>query len=308
MGLTMKKFLKYLLVFALPVVGCSIGTEMLLRSIPNVYSYKCDYLDAHSDSIETLILGTSHSFYGVNPDYFRSRCFNAALVSQTLDFDYQILRKYSDHFAKLKCIVVPISYFSLFETLANSVEAGRIKNYSIYYHIYTSWRLSDNSEFLGTKFDLSLKRIYIYHTSGKTELRCSPSGWGLGYLSKRSKNLNSSGKRAATGHTMESRALYSENIRSLLSIIHFAEKKGIRVYFFTPPAFDTYTSRLNGAQLQIMLNTMNGLDRRYEHCFYHNFLTDSSFVAHDFYDADHLNEIGAEKLSRKLDSLITNCE
>ena len=33
---------------------------------------------------------------------------------------------------------------------------------------------------------------------------------------------------------------------------------------------------------------------------------DADFVAKDFYDADHLNEIGAEKLSRKLDQEINS--
>ena len=37
---------------------------------------------------------------------------------------------------------------------------------------------------------------------------------------------------------------------------------------------------------------------------YQNFLLDSSFSAIDFYDADHLDEIGAKKLTSKIDSLI----
>ena len=35
---------------------------------------------------------------------------------------------------------------------------------------------------------------------------------------------------------------------------------------------------------------------------------DKMFVKSDFYDADHLNEIGAEKLTKLLNNLITNIE
>ena len=38
--------------------------------------------------------------------------------------------------------------------------------------------------------------------------------------------------------------------------------------------------------------------------FYYNLLTDASFNEIDFYDADHLNKIGAKKLTQKIDSLL----
>jgi hypothetical protein len=37
---------------------------------------------------------------------------------------------------------------------------------------------------------------------------------------------------------------------------------------------------------------------------YLNLLTDKAFDEKDFYDADHLNEIGAKKFTLKIDSLI----
>jgi hypothetical protein len=43
---------------------------------------------------------------------------------------------------------------------------------------------------------------------------------------------------------------------------------------------------------------------KYDNVTYQNFLLDSSFSAIDFFDADHLNEIGAKKLTSKLDTLI----
>jgi hypothetical protein len=46
------------------------------------------------------------------------------------------------------------------------------------------------------------------------------------------------------------------------------------------------------------------LDKNSKNCVYVNLLTDSSFTATDYYDAAHLNDIGAKKLSMKIDSLL----
>ena len=50
---------------------------------------------------------------------------------------------------------------------------------------------------------------------------------------------------------------------------------------------------------------MKRIDDQYENAVYYNLLTDSAFVANDYYDADHLNEIGAKKLTKLLDVVVT---
>ena len=50
----------------------------------------------------------------------------------------------------------------------------------------------------------------------------------------------------------------------------------------------------------------DNLDKQYEHVVYLNWLKHSDFTEEDFYDADHLNEYGAEKLTRMLDQYIMN--
>ena len=42
--------------------------------------------------------------------------------------------------------------------------------------------------------------------------------------------------------------------------------------------------------------------------YYFDLLKDKSFKANDYFDADHLNEIGAKKLTMKLDSIIHKIE
>ena len=110
----MKKFLKFILLFTLPIFILGLSSEYILRKIPNDYLLKKEFLDNNSDSIEVLFLGSSHAFYGVNPAYLSLNSFNAAIVSQTLDYDFEILKKYRNNWSNLECIVIPISYFSLY--------------------------------------------------------------------------------------------------------------------------------------------------------------------------------------------------
>ncbi|MDR2410253.1 MAG: hypothetical protein LBE13_19380 [Bacteroidales bacterium] len=89
----MRKFIVRTFLYLLPVLLFLILLEILLRNIPNDYSYKKKYLDTQFCNIETLILGNSHSFYGIDPVYFSTNTFNAAHVSQSLDYDYEILKQ-----------------------------------------------------------------------------------------------------------------------------------------------------------------------------------------------------------------------
>ncbi len=68
----MKRFVIKTIYISLPILVVAILMEILLRNTPNDYLFKKQYLDKHSSEIETLILGSSHSFYGFNPEYFVS--------------------------------------------------------------------------------------------------------------------------------------------------------------------------------------------------------------------------------------------
>ena len=133
-----------------PLFLIFIGMEAALRFLPNDYKFKKKYMDSNSNNIETLVLGSSHAYYGISPKYFSSKSFNAGYVSQSIDFDYEIINKYRDNFENLKTIVLFISYFTFFTTLDTNMESWRIKNYVIYYDINKPHHLSDYSELLSS--------------------------------------------------------------------------------------------------------------------------------------------------------------
>lgn len=307
----MKRFVIKTIYISLPILGVAILMEILLRNTPNDYLFKKQYLDKHSSEIETLILGSSHSFYGFNPEYFSSNTFNASHISQSLNYDFEILKKYQDQFKNLKTIILPISYFTLFGKLEAGSESWRVKNYIIYYDLNSSKSLIDYSEVLSNRINVNIKRIASYYLLGNSTISCSDLGWGTSYNSKNARDLAETGKTAAKRHTRDDinsdkyQEIFNDNILILNSIIQWCKKNNVSVLLLTPPAFETYRQNLNKEQLKIAINTTSDICSKYENCIYENLLNDTNFVAVDFFDADHLSEIGAKKLSELINEKIS---
>lgn len=300
----MNKFIKSSIIFSAPIFIFLILIEILLRNIPNDYSYKKNYLDKHSNEIEVLFLGSSHVNSGINPEYIHYKSFNAAHIAQSLDYDVEILKKYEEKYDSLKYIIVPIDYFSLYNRLETGIEKWRIKNYNLYYDINKSNDIKDNYEILNGKFDKNIIRIVKFYGYNKSDITSNKFGWGTNNNSKNKRDLVATGKMAAKRHTKKDEVFFNDNVAILNEIISIAKSKKIKVLFFTSPAYKTYVSQLEPNQLHKTITTASLLANSNANVKYYNFLNNKSFIAKDFYDADHLNEIGAKKFSIMMDSII----
>jgi hypothetical protein len=300
----MKTFITYILIFCVPILVAGILCEWAIRRIPNDYKYKRAYLDSNADKIETLFLGGSHVFYGIIADRLNCHSFNAAYISQSIDYDLMILKKYSNKWRNLKCIVIQVDYFTLFSKLSTGTEAWRIKDYNIYYHLITPNNIADYSEMLSNSLKVNIYRIYNYYYHKESSITCSRLGWGGSYNSKGNKNLTTTGLTAAKRHTFKNWGLLDQNVEILNTMIQFAKKRNIKIIVFTSPAYKTYTENLDKNQLTTTVSEAIKVVSTYKDAVYYNLLNDTAFKKNDFYDADHLNEIGAKKLTEKMSRLI----
>jgi len=299
----MKKFIKYTALFLTPIIILGVLSEILIRRIPNDYEYKKNYLDHHASEVNILFLGSSHVYYGIDPKYIKSS-FNASYISQSFDYDLEILKKYKNQWTNLKFIVLPIDYFSFYARLENSTEAWRAKNYRIYYDINNDHKIFNAAEMLSNKLDVNMHRLYNYYLKGENDISCNKLGWGSSYKAINHKDLFKSGPTAATRHTAKNNLQYQTNLQLLDSIISFAEQKHIKVLLFTSPAYKSYVLHLSKSQLNGTFSAIKKLNTQHTSIRYYNLLQDSAFQAQDFYDADHLNEFGAKKLSLKVRLLL----
>jgi hypothetical protein len=309
----MKRFIFNLIFFLfLPTIIIGIGLELSLRQIPNDFKYKLTYLDSNSNNIEVLILGDSHTYYGLDPKYFNFNTFNASEIAQTLEYDYEILKKYDGRLKNLKTIVLPISYITLYKNMSKDPNSWRIKNYVIYYKMHKEQSVKDRFEILSNSLEINIRRLYSYYIKGVPNITCSSLGWGSNYNSINAKDLIETGKINAKNHTC-AKIHSAQNIRTkeanilmLNSIMEWSKKRNVNVLLVTPPAFETYRQNLEPEQLKITLESAKLISSTYSNCTYINMICDTSFKAIDFYDADHLSDIGAYKFSTYINRTISN--
>ena len=292
-------FLRSLLLFILPILAGLGVMEVLLRRAPNAYTFKkLRYLERGAE-FEVLILGNSHFLHGVNPRDFRLRAFNGAHPSQTWDIDYALLQAYRRYLPRLKWVVLPASYFSPFQTLANGPEPFRVKNYVIYYGLDLAKRPSDHFEVLNHP-RINVERLLNLRTDSQEAVLTED---GFGTKPPKSIDFNKNAKIAVQRHTATDPSSPPSIPRdSLAGILKFCKAENIHVLIVTPPVSSHYRALLNPIQLEaghrIVSNAVSG----YQNVRYVDLSKDVRFLDTDFSDSDHLNSDGAHKLSVHLDS------
>ncbi len=304
----MKKFLILIFTFTLPIVLLLFTFEYLLRSIPNDYSYKSNYLDKNADQLEVLFLGNSHVYYGIDPAFLNKSSFNASHIAQPIDYDYEILNKYKKKLNKIKYIVLPVDYFTFYNRLENGKEKWRKKNYNIYYGFYKSHNPFNYLEILNGTVWANSKRV-IKNIQGKQyDLLCNTLGWGTIYKSLQNKDLVKTATREASIQKAPNSKYYYSSIEYLKKIIKCTQELNATLILITSPVHREYLSRIDISQMNNTLQVANKYAKEFPNVVYCDFLKDKSFVDKEFYDADHLNEKGAKKFSLKIDSVIRSLD
>lgn len=170
----MRRFLRDIGLFLLPIAVMAIGLEIVAEAIPNSYSYKRQYIECEGADIQTLILGSSNAYDGINPSVL-PHAFNLANSSQTLEDDYRLLVRYIDDIDSLQMVIVGLGYHSLGAVM----EDNRHTYYTIYMNLYPRWPISKYS-FEVFNLELLTKKIIKYAVS-RDVTRCDSLGQRVGH-------------------------------------------------------------------------------------------------------------------------------
>lgn len=266
------------------------------------YRYKNDWLTAHAETVKVFVLGSSHTYAGIDPACFSLTAFNGAHMSQDLNYDEFIFRKFAPRMDSLQYLILPISYFTPYWKLEQTQDRGRVKDYMLYYdcpfHPYElQYRLETYS---GLRPIVALKSLL-----GKESPRFYTD---LGFLTKysyqgREKDWKDTGKAAAERHTDRTldATLFADNLEHAGNIAALCEEKGVKLILLTTPTYQTYQEHLVPEQHGNMHEFCQLLMSRYPNVEYLDLENDERFLEEDYYDADHLNERGARKLTGLLD-------
>lgn len=294
----MRKFLIQCFKFGMLVATTLAAGEYLVRTyVDNPYKFKHEWMSRNAGDVEILVLGSSHTYYGINPALFDSKAFNLANVSQIFHYDYVLLTQYAGLYDSLKTVILPVSYFSFFDPEFEDSDTDWI--YAVNYKIYMD--VNEHSDFSKYNFELSRPAIYSGKLSSLLSgkgLSYDSLGMGTDYLSG-SKQIGweETGKQTAVRHTSAGHDAVEGHFRYARKIADFCRKRHLELVLVTTPAWHSYYENLDLIQAE-MTDSLIGVLRDQYGLHYLDYMRDKRFTADDFYDADHLSsDVGARKFT-----------
>jgi hypothetical protein len=298
------RFLCKSLLFLLPLLTLFGYAEVRLRRVPNNYRNKRAFLERQLDSVEVLVLGSSHAYNGVDPNCLSLRTYNLADDFQSLYYDTRLIRKYLDRMPRLQLVLVEINHFSLWYQLANSWEPWRDYYYYHFWDIryrHRAWFDPKAASYVAL-YPWSVTLDYAKRNFNVNPVRDAPPtgfAWGPKDTFTITASLSDSGGRAQLHNALISASHLSENIADLDTMLDELSRRHIRVAFVTLPVFDSYSRYISRAILLRNAQVIDSLCSKYG-CLRADYLFDRRFLVGDFSDVDHLNFRGAQKFSRIL--------
>lgn len=296
----MIQFLKKLVIFFIPLVLGLLYVEIDNRN-NNTFQAKKTIIDKYSESIELLILGSSQSWRGINPEYLETEVAPLAHGGGAFNVDYLVFKKFVDDFPRLKLLLLEVSYHSL--------ETYRDKNwnknhlFNIYYDINNydgKVPLRDNM-LITANFNNYIKKVW------KSSLLPEFGEFNkYGFITSSTKKLDE-GKyeEGILKHRHQEKSIenFKKNTQLLDEIISECKKRGVSVVLFSPPKYVTYNQ----------LNNCDILKRRDSVLHHYEKSKDVYIWNYDklyennrdiFSNEDHLNVYGAKKLTLSLNKKI----
>lgn len=288
-----------------PLLLILASLEYFSRQIPNDYKLKNQYILKNGSQIQTLILGNSHTMYGLNPSYFSSNTYNLAFLSQSLEYDTKLFDHYQNELKNTQVIILPISYYTLFSTMISDHNEWMLKYYAIYMQVPMNWNLSYHLEIASEPLKNCIRKNYDYYMHDTATILCSSNGWAKKVGQRKYNSIEQNAADAVKRHTFPMNKDFQFNLTILENFIQSAAKKNIQIILVTTPTQKYYAdSIMLQSNYKVMQKKLQIIDSKYSNCMYINSLKDTSFVKEDFYDSDHLNENGAKKYSIYLDSIL----
>ena len=291
----MTHFIKKISLYLLPIVLLAIGLEIYVESIPNSYTYKRQYMELHASEIQTLVLGSSYAYDGIDAE-FLPNAFNLANSSQCFEDDYRLLLRYIIYMDSLQRVILPLSYSSL-QMVSSSNRRGY---YTIYMDLYPRWPISKYS-FECFNLELMAKKI-IKHTLREDVVRCDSLGQRIGhtFVSRPAVDWQDTQALVANDRFVGSAAqpYIKENTYWLRRIALECQVSGVELYLVKMPALQEYRDAMPHEQVEAMNHAITTIANKFDcvHVLdYQAWGTDA-----DFWNATHLNTDGAKRLTMEM--------
>jgi hypothetical protein len=298
-----------LAVFALPLVLGLGVLEWGMRRVPNSHSVKRDRLAAVAGDVETLVLGSSEAYYGIAAGEFSSPAFNLANYSQTLYYDDQVLARVLQSLPKLRRVVIPISYFTLYYQLYDHDEDWRQYGYAQEWGIPPA-RTADRWDLrMWSRVALYAPRVALEAARARFRTNLAPETDAHGWYEVRDREVTWDLSAASAAlplrrhHGWMKLVHEPANLAALEHLLAQLRSRDIEAVLVTTPVWPTYEAGMRPAYVERTAATIRRLQREYG-VRYLSFLHEPRLHEEDFHDSSHLNARGARRFTHLLEAAL----
>ena len=320
----MREFIKENLLFLILPLVIILIFDVSLRMQNSLYKEKYEGFKKEKDSIEILILGTSLSTYGIDPEEFDLYAYNLSNLAQSIYFDKRITLSLLPELTKLKYVFISIGYHSFAFSSQFNRDFWSYYGNGIKYE-GTNYLLADLSPTVfgytpKVSYALLKRRIINRIKYGKDIIDFDvQEGVDLykpvikGYIALKGTDSTKFNKEE---YSFVSNSYYEiidesdekdEIIADLEDFIKILQAKGITPILITLPTYRKYNEYLNKEYINENIKESERIAQKYN-IRYWDFLNSERFIKSDFYDVEHLNREGAAKFSRMLNDSINKIE
>lgn len=305
----MKKFVKKVIILLLIITAVAVPANALYVKGLGPDPDNTDKFAAVPEKIQICNFGSSHGLCGFNYADLSEEysCFNFALLSQYLSYDYRIFQNYKDSISEGAIVFIPVSYFSLLGK--DEVEVSDFKSKNKRYYSFLP-------AFLIKEYDTEtavLSRIMPFMTvdpgtllkgvQGKIRQDYNEVEWQRTATdmdvaeNARAAYMRHVGYQYNNGGSLD---INQNEIKALYDLIEGCKEIGAVPVLVTVPYTREYTDEVKKADgfYEWFYSFMDQVTRDTGARFY-DYAFDERFAdRHEwFMNADHLNEVGARNFT-----------
>ena len=255
---------------------------------------KSSLLNNKGHEIQVIITGTSHTLWGLDPSGFKMNTINIGEEAKPILVDLEFLIKNQYKLTKLKYIIIPIDYFTLFYSGEN------IKYSKRYWH---HWGLKKEGMNIFHFVDCQIITPIELLNSNRLKLNNFNPRFGIyNSIENRLFMLN----RIKSFHKdWMSLDNLSEINNRILEFIRFFNSKNINIIFVQMPIPISTQKQFKNKFTALTLKSISKF-KTFSNTYFLNYNEYKIFKNDSLYaDCDHLNNIGAKRATDILNKKIT---
>lgn len=302
----MNRFIRNCLFFGLLILLGLAGAELYAEHhSKSVFAEKSRGLEKQKDQIETLFVGTSITFWGIDPALWPNPAFNIGINSATLDLESQLFTSVVPKLTNLKLVVLELSYFTMYDDYYG--EGEHWKKWiepTIFFHTQKHSRLSRYGVLASDPDQLrrdivTWKKDEAYHSEPNGHCIFDPKLHAK-------KNLTHEEKIKRSRMEGILCDLYDVNWQFLTEIVNICKDRNIPLIIYIPPVNLPSEDIDHLPSVKALYSTIRKVQSLY-HIRVIDYFHDPRFNDADFVDVIHLSPThGSQKLTTILAQEIYN--